>query len=100
MYRFCVAVTKDEFPIDDEEDIPNHFSTIAQSLSSSKRANLVTLKSPLVIVNLLPLELEFVIENKNINGRIMAGQDFPVNSVSSLCRYNTKKQTLLMEGNF
>ncbi|ODN01813.1 Vacuolar protein sorting-associated protein 13D [Orchesella cincta] len=83
-YRFCVAVKRDDFPADDEQIIPqNTLPSLAQLMSTSKGANLVTLKSPLRISNSLPHELTFEIRLKGISGHIAPGKDFEMTNVDT-----------------
>jgi hypothetical protein len=81
-YRFCVAVKRNEFPADSDEIIPqNSLPNIVQLMSTSKRANLVTLLSPFKLVNLLPHEISYEIKDQGVFGRIPAGKEDRLNNV-------------------
>lgn len=81
-YRFCVAVQRDDFPADDDQIIPpNTHPSIVQLMSLSKRANLITLQSPLTISNLLPHDVTFEIRSKGVFGHIPPGKDFDMTNV-------------------
>jgi len=62
-YRFCVAVKRDEFPADVDEPKPyKKAPTYNVAVGLAKRANLITILSPLTIINLLPYEVAFEIK--------------------------------------
>jgi hypothetical protein len=81
-YRFCVAIKRDEFPADTDEPRPA-YSNPSQliSIGMTKRANLITLLSPLTIINLLPHEIQFDIKDNGLNGRILAGKKCCITNV-------------------
>ncbi|CAG7684383.1 unnamed protein product [Allacma fusca] len=85
-YRFCVAVQKDEFPADEDElyRMPKGCNAAAQYLQMSKKVNVVTLLSPLTLVNLLPVEISYEVKGKSerTRGHVNAGKESCLNNVN------------------
>lgn len=72
-YRFCVAVKRDEFPIDTDQ-LRDVNKSLSLAIGLAKRANLITISSPLTIMNLLPYDVSYEIKNHSSGGILQSGR--------------------------
>ncbi|CAH1798376.1 unnamed protein product [Owenia fusiformis] len=69
-YRFCVSVQRENFPI----DILPKKATSSGSVHIQP-GHTITLESPVLIVNLLPVDMTYYLKNTEIRGRVKPGQE-------------------------
>jgi vacuolar protein sorting-associated protein 13D len=80
-FRFCTAVRREGYP---EDDPLTEFIPTKKLKVSPQPAHSITILAPLVLVNLLPCDLNYKIKNVEMSGNIKAGRSVPLYSVSQL----------------
>ena len=75
--RCCVSVQRDGFPVENSSERP-------ESLGVIQPAHTLTILPPIVLVNLLPIELSYCIRGYSLNGNIKPGRLSPIYKVTMI----------------
>jgi vacuolar protein sorting-associated protein 13D len=74
LFRYCVSVQREGFPAENIAEQPDNYDV-------TQPAHTLTILPPIVLVNLLPVELSYCIRKHSLSGNIKPGRVSPVYKV-------------------